>query len=115
MISKSCASELAWAGASCNKEKKIDLNSISETKTIYKGPAEEACKLFPKNVNVAAALSLAGVGPEKTQVQIAADPTIQKNIHEIDVKGEFGELSICTQNVVSPIALKQVRWLSSPQ
>ncbi|MFQ6081655.1 MAG: aspartate dehydrogenase [Candidatus Bathyarchaeia archaeon] len=85
------------------KEKKIDLNSISEMKTIYEGSAEEACKLFPKNVNVAAALSLAGVGPKKTKVQIVVDPTIQKNIHEIDVKGEFGELTVRTQNVVSPI------------
>jgi len=91
------------SGALYIKEKKIDLNSISGTKTIYEGPAEEACKFFPKNVNVAAALSLAGVGPKKTKVQIVVDPTIQKNIHEIDVKGEFGELTVLTQNVVSPI------------
>jgi aspartate dehydrogenase len=90
-------------GAPYIEEKKIDLNAISEMKTIYEGSAAEACKLFPKNVNVAAALSLAGVGPEKTRVQIVVDPTIQKNIHEIDVKGEFGELTVRTQNVISPI------------
>lgn len=90
-------------GAPYVEEKKIDLSALKEPTIIYEGPAKEACKLFPRNVNVAAALSLAGIGPEKTKVQIVADPTIQKNIHEIQVKGEFGRLTVRTENVVSPL------------
>jgi len=88
-------------GAPYVEEEKIDLSKIKKPTTIYAGPAKEACKLFPENVNVAAALSLAGIGPEKTKVQIVADPTIQRNIHEIQVKGEFGRLIVRNENVVS--------------
>jgi aspartate dehydrogenase len=89
-------------GAPYIKEKKIDLSAIKEPTTIYEGNAKEACRLFPENVNVAAALSLAGIGPEKTKVQIIVHPTIQKNIHEIHVKGDFGKLTVHNENVVSP-------------
>jgi aspartate dehydrogenase len=84
------------------ENKKIDLNAVKEPTTIYEGNAKEACTLFPENVNVAAALSLAGIGPEKTKVQIIVDPTIQRNIHEIHVKGDFGKLTVHNENVVSP-------------
>jgi aspartate dehydrogenase len=53
-------------------------------------------------VNVAASLSLAGIGPEKTRVRIIADPKIERNVHEIFVKGEFGELEVKMRNVPSP-------------
>lgn len=66
---------------------------------ICEGTATEACKLFPTNVNVAATLGLAGLGPGKTKVKIIADPHISRNIHEIEVKGEFGELKIHVENV----------------
>ncbi|MBS7646555.1 MAG: aspartate dehydrogenase [Candidatus Bathyarchaeia archaeon] len=72
---------------------------IKEPTIIYEGPAMEACKLFPVNVNVAATLSLAGVGVEKTTVKVVADPTLKRNVHEIEVKGEFGELRIHVENV----------------
>jgi len=88
-------------GAPYIKENKIDLDTIGEPTVIYEGPAEEACRLFPENVNVAAALSLAGVGPEKTRVQVVVDPTIQRNIHEVTVQGEFGALTVRTENVPS--------------
>lgn len=90
-------------GASYIEKNKIDLAAIEKPKIIYEGPAKEACKLFPANVNVAATLSLAGIGPEKTRVQIIVDPTITENIHEIYVKGEFGRLTVRTENVVSPL------------
>jgi len=83
------------------KEKKIHLDRLKNPMTIYEGPALEACRLFPFNVNVAAALGLAGIGPEKTRIRIIVDPTIERNIHEIEVKGEFGELKIRTENVPS--------------
>jgi aspartate dehydrogenase len=68
---------------------------------IYEGPAAEACKLFPTNVNVAATLGLAGIGAEKTIVRVVADPTLSRNIHEIEVKGEFGELKVHVENLPS--------------
>ncbi len=69
---------------------------------IYEGFADEAVKLFPKNVNVAAAVSLAGIGFEKTKVRIIADPKVKNNIHEIHVKGAFGEIKTRAENVPSP-------------
>jgi aspartate dehydrogenase len=84
------------------KEKCIHLKNLKKEMLIYEGPAREAVKFFPANVNVAASLSLAGIGPEKTRVRIIADPKIDRNIHEIFVKGEFGELEVKTRNVPSP-------------
>jgi aspartate dehydrogenase len=81
------------------KEKKLRLEKLEKPTLIYEGPAFEACKLFPANVNVAAALGLAGVGVEKTKVRIIADPFIKRIIHEVEVKGEFGELRVHTENV----------------
>ena len=89
-------------GAPYFKQIKMNLNKLKEPEVIYEGPALEACKLFPANVNVAAALGLAGIGLEKTRVRVVVDPTIRRNIHKIDVKGEFGELSVRTKNVLSP-------------
>jgi len=83
------------------KEKRIRLDMLKNPTIIYEGPALEACRLFPFNVNVAAALGLAGIGPEKTRVRIIANPTIKRNLHEIEVKGEFGEFKIHIENVPS--------------
>jgi len=85
--------------ASYIKEKKVNLEKLKSPTLIYEGPASEACKLFPANVNVAAALGLASIGVEKTKVQIIADPSIKRNIHEVKVKGEFGELKTRVENV----------------
>jgi aspartate dehydrogenase len=84
------------------EKNKINLNDIRTKTIIYEGPAEEATKLFPSNVNVAASLSLAGIGSKKTRVQIIADPNIDKNIHEIIAEGSFGVLNIKVENVPSP-------------
>jgi len=74
---------------------------VEKPTIIYEGSAVEACKLFPANVNVAATLSLAGVGAEKTIVRVIADPTLERNIHEIEVVGEFGKLTVHVENVPS--------------
>ncbi|MEM2815989.1 MAG: aspartate dehydrogenase [Candidatus Bathyarchaeia archaeon] len=79
---------------------------IKEPIIIYEGPALEACKLFPFNVNVAATLSLAGIGPERTLVRIVADPTINCNIHKIEVGGEFGTLEVSVENIPMPSNLR---------
>jgi aspartate dehydrogenase len=70
-----------------------------EPRVLYEGPAREAALRFPENVNVAAAVSLAGLGLDKTIVRVVADPTVLRNTHEIEVRGEFGELRIVLQNI----------------
>ena len=66
---------------------------------LYSGPAREAALRFPENVNVAAAISLAGLGLDKTTVRVVADPTVERNTHEIEARGEFGDLRIVLRNI----------------
>lgn len=70
--------------------------------TLFEGSATEAVKLFPANVNVAAALSMAGIGGEKTQVKIVADPGLKVNVHEIEIRGDFGTANFTVQNAPHP-------------
>jgi len=79
--------------------KNVILEKLEKPTLVYEGAASEACKLFPANVNVAATLSLAGVGAKETIVRIVIDPTIDKNIHDVEVKGDFGELKVHVENV----------------
>ncbi len=79
----------------------FDLDDMTEPRIVYEGPTAKACKLFPANVNVSAALSMAGIGPDKTTIRIYADPTVTKNTHEIVVEGEFGRLAIKIENTPS--------------
>lgn len=80
----------------------IDITKITAAEVIFEGPALEAVKGFPKNVNVAAALSLAGIGPEKTIVRIIADPDTKTNSHEIEAVGKFGRMICRTENLPFP-------------
>jgi aspartate dehydrogenase len=89
-------------GAPFFKKHPMNLKEIKKPTVIYEGPAEEAVKLFPSNINVAASLSLAGIGPKRTRVQIIADPNIKSNVHEITAEGRFGVLKIRAENVPSP-------------
>lgn len=90
-------------GAPYVDEQGIDLDSLQEEQVLFEGSASKAVKLFPANVNVAAALSLSGIGPDKTVVKIIADPGIDRNIHEIEARGEFGVLRSRVENVPSPM------------
>ena len=72
--------------------KKWESAEIREAQVVFEGSALEAVELFPANVNVAATLSLAGIGPQKTRVKVVADPKASQNIHEVVAKGEFGLL-----------------------
>lgn len=83
------------------REHGIDLGSITAEQTLFSGSALEAVKHFPENINVAASLSLAGIGPEATKVRIVADPAAKKNKHEVKAKGEFGDLFVQVKNVPS--------------
>jgi aspartate dehydrogenase len=89
------------AGAPWIEQQKIDLDAITKETLIFEGPATEACRAFPANVNVVAALSLAGIGPEKTRIKIFAAPERPLNRHRIVVQGEFGQLTVEIENVPS--------------
>ena len=65
---------------------------------LYAGTAREAALLFPANVNVIAAVSLAGIGLDRTEARIVADPDVTRNVHEVSVEGEFGRLFIRIEN-----------------
>lgn len=90
------------AGAPFFKSSRIRLDDINSETVLFEGNASTAIELFPANVNVAVAVALAGVGLEKTQVKIMADPLISVNKHEIVAKGSFGEIHIVVQNIPSP-------------
>ncbi len=74
-----------------------------EKRTIlFDGNAREAVKLFPRNINVAACLSLAGIGFDKTKVKVVADPVIKFNSHKILAHGKFGRLRAEVENLPNP-------------
>jgi aspartate dehydrogenase len=79
----------------------ISLDGLTAPLRIFAGSAREAARGFPANVNVAAALSLAGIGPDRTIVEIWADPTVSRNIHEIEVEADSARLSLRIENVPS--------------
>ncbi len=69
---------------------------------LFNGPARDAVEEFPKNVNVAATLSLAGLGFDETWVQVAVDPLATLNSHKVILEGEFGRARIEVENLPSP-------------
>lgn len=90
------------AGAPYLEEHNIDISSITEETVIFQGNALEAIKGFPKNVNVCAILSLAGIGAKETTVKIITSPLYKSNSHEVELEGDFGILRSSTENVPSP-------------
>lgn len=88
-------------GAPYLNQHRIDLGRVTEPTLIFEGSARQAVVGFPANVNVVAALSLAGIGPDLTRIRIFADPSVTMNIHRIRVEGEFGTLEITIENVPS--------------
>ncbi len=92
----------ALEGAPYLAEHKIQLENLTAPTTIYHGPARDAAKGFPQNVNVAVALSLAGIGVDRTMVTLIADPKATRTRHEVTVAGAFGELHTVVTNHVHP-------------
>ena len=79
----------------------VDLDAITEATELFDGPVMEGFSLFPANVNVSAAVSMAGIGPHKTRLQVIADPAVTRNTHDIVAEGEFGLMRFHIENVPS--------------
>ena len=103
----------------------VDVHAFREPTRVFEGSAREAARRFPANVNVAAALGLAGVGPDRTRVEVWADPSITRNVHEVSVEAEAARLRLRIENVpsrsnprtgriVAPSVLTTLRKLTSP-
>lgn len=66
----------------------IDVAALSQPLCVFSGNAFDAAKAFPANINVGAALALAGAGPERTMIEIWADPTISRNRHRVEITSD---------------------------
>jgi aspartate dehydrogenase len=106
------------AGAPYIVEHKIDIDDITEPRKIFDGTAREAAKGFPANLNVAVALSLAGIGPDRTKLEIWADPALRRNTHRIEVESDSAQFSMSIENIPSEnpktgriTALSVIAWL----
>jgi aspartate dehydrogenase len=89
------------AGAPLLIQKGISVEGLKEPLQVFSGSAREAIAGFPANVNVAVALSLAGIGPDKTHCEIWADPEVTRNTHTITVKSDASDLTMTIENVPS--------------
>jgi aspartate dehydrogenase len=89
----------ALEGAPFVREHGIVLSDLEEERVLFTGPARMAVRGFPDNLNVSAALSLAGIGPDATTVSIAVVPGLERNCHDIEVEGEFGRLHVHLENI----------------
>ena len=79
----------------------ISLAGLSAPLKVFEGTAREGARGFPANVNVAAALGLAGIGPDRTELEIWADPSLTRNTHRIDVDADSARFSMTIENVPS--------------
>ena len=89
------------AGAPYLELHQIDVSRITTATLVFQGNAFDAAQGFPANVNVAAALALAGIGPERTMVEIWADPGVTRNTHTIRVEADEVRLTMTIENVPS--------------
>ncbi|MEE8140011.1 MAG: aspartate dehydrogenase [Alphaproteobacteria bacterium] len=88
-------------GAPYLNENGIDIEGITEPMRVFQGTARQAAKGFPANLNVAVALSLAGIGPDKTVLEIWADPTATRNSHKIVVESDAASFEMSIENIPS--------------
>lgn len=92
---------LALRGAPWFSQHPIDLNCVTVPTVLFRGSVVDAVQWFPQNVNVAAILNLAALGARSISVEVVADPTLNRNIHEIYARGTFGEMTLRVANVPS--------------
>jgi aspartate dehydrogenase len=92
---------LGLRGAPYLEENGISVEGLNAAKCVFQGNARDAAAGFPANVNVAAALSLAGIGPDRTMVEIWADPGVDRNCHTIEVDSDAARFTLSIENVPS--------------
>lgn len=92
----------AFKGVTYLLKKKINLDQLKEDTVLFEGNALSAIKHFPANINVAATLSILGLGVENTSVKIVAVPNATRNIHEIEIDSDAGKIFTRTDNVIHP-------------
>ena len=89
------------AGAPYLIKNGISVDGLTTPTCVFKGTAREATAGFPANVNVVAALSLAGIGPDRTTIEIWADPKVTRNCHRIEVDADSARFSLSIENIPS--------------
>ncbi len=88
-------------GAPFLRERGISVSGLKEPLKVFDGSAREGARGFPANVNVAAALSLAGIGPDRTQLEIWADPNVTRNTHTVSVDADTARFTMTIENIPS--------------
>ena len=83
-------------------EQGLDLDALAAPLCLFEGSAREAARGFPANINVAVALSLAGIGPDRTRVEIWADPAVTRNTHTIRVDSDATRFEMTIEGIPSP-------------
>jgi aspartate dehydrogenase len=92
----------AWKGIPYVERMKLDLDRLSGPVTLFEGTAREGVPHFPANVNIAAVLSLAGIGFDRTRLKVVADPALTFNTHFVTIKGRTGTIDLRFESVPSP-------------
>lgn len=101
----------AWRKIAYVEALGVDLERLEGATTLFEGPAREGVPRFPQNVNIAAVLSLAGVGFDRTRLKVVADPALSCNTHTIRVSGKSGRITVVLENVPAPDNPKTA-WLA---
>ena len=101
----------AWKKIAYVETLGIDLDGLKEATVLFEGSAREGVPHFPQNVNIAAVLSMAGIGFDRTRLRVVADPALVLNTHSIRIKGASGIITIVLENVPSPENPKTA-WLA---
>lgn len=101
----------AWKGIPYVENLGVDLDALRASRTLFEGPAREGVPHFPQNVNIAAVLSLAGIGTDRTRLEVVADPGLTLNTHTIRVSGVAGRMTVVLENVPAPENPK-TSWLA---
>jgi aspartate dehydrogenase len=101
----------AWKGIAYVEQLGVDLDRITAPVTLFEGSARAGVPHFPANVNIAAVLSLAGIGFDRTRLKVVADPALTHNTHYIDIRGRTGNIRVQLENVPSPDNPKTA-WLA---